>query len=116
MENPKVENDCAELKKSRKFPMSAIPSVPIKIAMAFDVKKPATILIKMATEFKDAIFIRTLDLILFMKLFKNVLSYTNAKGIIFILAALHLVKLQTANYQTVKEPHHKTKDSLQNDP
>jgi len=49
-----------ELRKFLKFPMRAIPSAPIKIAMAFEVKNPAKILIATETEFKDATFNRTL--------------------------------------------------------
>lgn len=63
LEKPSVENDCAEPKKSLKFPISAIPSVPIKMAMAFEVKKPETILTSIATELMEAILIRILDLI-----------------------------------------------------
>ena len=55
-----MEMDCIELRKFLTFPMRAIPSAPIKIAMALDVKNPAKILMATETEFKDATFSRTL--------------------------------------------------------
>lgn len=57
---PKIANECIELKKFLKFPINAIPSGPIKMAMAFDVKNPEIILTKTEAEFKDATLIRTL--------------------------------------------------------
>ena len=61
--SPNVENDCMEVTKFRKFPISAYPSAPIKTAIAFEVKNPANILIKTETELNDAILIKTLLLI-----------------------------------------------------
>lgn len=52
--------DCMELRKFLKFPMRAIPSAPMKMAIALEVKNPAKILMATETEFKDATFNRTL--------------------------------------------------------
>lgn len=58
--NPKIENALIELKKSLKFPTSAIPSAPTKMAIALEVKNPETMRIKIATELMDAILIKIL--------------------------------------------------------
>lgn len=58
-----MEIDCAERKKSRKFPIKAIPSAPMKYAMALEVRKPVIILVKTAAEFNEATLNKTLEFI-----------------------------------------------------
>lgn len=52
--SPNVANEWTELKKFLKFPISAIPSGPIKIAIAFEVKNPEIILTTTVAEFNEA--------------------------------------------------------------
>lgn len=94
-ENPKVENDLAELTKSRKFPTKAIPSVPIKMAIALEVKKPEIILIKTATELIEAILIK----ILFLRFLINVLNKIDVSkfNLVFFTSDPHPSALQTTN-------------------
>ena len=57
---PSTDMDCIELKKLRKFPINANPSAPINTAIAFDVKIPATILVKTEAVFNDPTLTNTL--------------------------------------------------------
>ena len=57
---PRIANEWDALKKLRKFPIKAIPSGPIKMAIAFEVRNPEIILIKTDAEFNDATLISTL--------------------------------------------------------
>ena len=59
-DRPSIEIDCIELKKLRKFPIKANPSAPLKMAMAFEVKIPATILVITEAVFKDPTLTNTL--------------------------------------------------------
>ena len=56
-------------KKSRKFPIKAKPSDPIKIAMTFDMKNPENIFIKTETEFNEATLTSTLSFMSFNRFF-----------------------------------------------
>ena len=67
--------------------MSAMPSVPTKMAMAFEVKKPEIIRIKIANELSDAILINTLFLSLWMKLFNDLILYLNFKSKLYIYSS-----------------------------
>jgi len=68
--NPKILKDCAELKKLRRLPTRAIPSEPTKIAMNFEVKKPAIIFIITEAELSEATFTKTL-LLMYLSTFFN---------------------------------------------
>ena len=58
--SPNIANECTELIKFLKLPIKAIPSGPIKMAIALEVKKPDIILTKTEVEFKEATLISTL--------------------------------------------------------
>ena len=62
-EKPKEVKACAEVIKFLKFPTSAIPEGPIKMAMALEVKNPVIIFITIDTELSDAILNKVLFLI-----------------------------------------------------
>ena len=66
---PNVENDSTVVRKFLKFPIKANPSAPIKTAMAFEVTKPTTTLVKTAIELNDAILRSRLLLIYWNILF-----------------------------------------------
>jgi hypothetical protein len=55
-----MANDCTALKKLRKFPIRAIPSTPIKMAIALEVKIPAIILVTIVAELRCATLNSTL--------------------------------------------------------
>ena len=65
---PKIENVLAALVKSLKFPTSAKPSAPIKMAINLEVKKPAIIFITTETELREATLTSTLLFIYFKTL------------------------------------------------
>ena len=55
-----MATDWMEPRKFLRLPTNAIPSGPMKIAMALEVKKPEIILVKTEAVFKEATFISTL--------------------------------------------------------